>query len=228
MLQIGCEDCAFMAATEPVTEADVESALRDDPDFAIELLHAEYQGLIIRYIKRESWSEFGPDELMVAYQETMLALIEKVREPGFDPSRPLRMLYGIARNKAKDLLRERGHRMNTNEDGYLGAAAADLKNTDLGFEWRLNIGPAEANEFREIVLEIIQTLPPRQRLVARCFVDNYEDFRERNTSKPLAEAVSAVTGKAESVAAVRSDWRFAREKIAAALVRRGYPFIPSE
>jgi len=217
-----------MAATDPVTEADLESALCDDPDFAIELLHAEYQGQIIRYIKRVTWGLLAPDELMVAYQETMLALIEKVRQPGFDPSRPLRIVYTIAGNKGTDLLRGRKHRMNTNEDGFLVAVAADLKNTDLGFEWRLNTGPAEVKEFREILLEIIQTLPLRQRLVARCFVDNFEDFRERNTSKPLAEAVSAVTGNAESVAAVRSDWRFAREKIAAALVRRGYPFIPSE
>ena len=217
-----------MAATDPVTEADLESALRDDPDFAIELLDAEYQGQIIRYIKRVTWGILDHDELMVAYQETMFALIQKVREPGFDPRRPLRIVYKIARNKAVDLRRERRYRMNTNEDGFLGAVAADLKNTELGFQWRLNIGPAEAKEFREILLEIIQTLPPRQRLVARCFVDHYEDFRERDTYRPLAEAVGAVTGKAESVAAVKSDWRFAREKIAAELVRRGYSFIPSE
>ena len=64
--------------------------------------------------------------------------------------------------------------------------------------------------------------------MARCFVDHFEEFHERDTYKPLAEAVSAVTGKSESVAAVKSDWRYAREKIATALHRRGYSFIPAE
>ncbi|GIW88280.1 MAG: hypothetical protein KatS3mg108_2604 [Isosphaeraceae bacterium] len=217
-----------MAATDPVSEADLESAFRDDPDFAIELLDADYQEHILRYIKRETYGLLDPHELLVAYQETMLAMIVLARRPGFDPQRPLRMVQSIARNKGMDLLREHGHSVNTNEDAILDAVAADLKNTDLGFEWRLNIAPAEAKEFRVVLLEIIQTLPHRQRIVARCFVDHFEDFRERDTYRPLAEAVGAVTGKTESVAAVKSDWRFAREKIAAALTKRGYSFIPVE
>ena len=56
----------------------------------------------------------------------------------------------------------------------------------------------------------------------------FEIFRARETYKPLAEAVIAVTGKPESVVAVKSVWRFARDKIVAELVRRGYPLIHLE
>ena len=60
----------------------------------------------------------------------------------------------------------------------------------------------------------------------------YQDIASKATS--LQSAVqslllqSAVTGKTESVAAVMSAWRFAREKIAAELYRCGYTFIQGE
>ena len=75
-----------MAATNPVGEADLESAFRDDPDFGIEFLDSEFREHIIRYIKRETWGLLNPDELMDVYQETMLALIAKTRWSDFDPN----------------------------------------------------------------------------------------------------------------------------------------------
>jgi RNA polymerase sigma factor (sigma-70 family) len=217
-----------MATTGPWSEADLESAFRDSADLGVERLVAEYGEQILRYLKRVTRGLLDTHELMAACQETIVGVIEKVRRPGFDPSRPLRVVYAIARNKGMDALRRRGHRARDNDAVFLDSVADDLKDTDLGFQARLHLGPAEAKEMREIVQAFIATLPPRQRLVAQCFVDNYESFRERDTYRPLAEAVGAVTGKAESVTAVKSDWRFAREKIAAELNRRGYTFIPVE
>ncbi len=217
-----------MAPTDPVSQADLESAFRDDPDSAFELLDAGYRENILRYIKLKTFGLLDEDELMVAYQESMLALVELARRPGFDARRPLRIVYEIARNKGMDILRDHGHRVNTNEDAIVDWVAADLKNTDLGYKWCANIGPTEAKEFRVVLLEIIQTLPTRQRIVALCFVDHFEDFRTRDIYEPLVAAVSVVTGEVESVAAVKSVWRFAREKIAAALARRGYSFIRGE
>ena len=108
------------------------------------------------------------------------------------------MVFAIARNKAVDFLRTRKkHRVNVDYDAILDAVAADTKDTDLGFRWRLKIGSGEAKEVREILLKFIPTLPERQRIVAQCFVDNFELFRPRAIYKPLAEAVSAVTGITE-------------------------------
>src|SRR5437016_693691 len=77
------------------------------------------------------------------------------------------------------------------------------------------------SDFRERILRYITR-------VGRCFIDNYEDFRARDTYRPLAEAVSAITHVTESVAAVKSEWRYAREKIIAELNRRGYTYITVE
>ena len=41
-----------MATTEPVSEDDLESTLRTDPDYAIELLDLCYQEQIVQYISK--------------------------------------------------------------------------------------------------------------------------------------------------------------------------------
>lgn len=216
-----------MATAEPVSETEIESTLRTDPDYAIELLGAFYQEKIIQYIKRETWGRLKPDELMVAYQETMLAFIQKVREEEFDPSRPLRMVNCIARRKGFDQLRARRHRMNTNEDELLGAVADSLKNSEAGFRWTL-LTPSERREFREIVLAEAAKLPERQQIVATCYIDCFEVVINEGSFRTLAEEVGRVTGRKETVAAVKSAWHVAKNKIAPELERRGFNFITVE
>ena len=216
-----------MAATEPVSETEIESTLRTDPDYAIELLDAFYQEKIIQYIRSETWGRLKPDELMVAYQETMLAFIKMVREVGFDPTRPLRMVNCIARRKGFDQLRARKHRMNTNEDELLGAIAASLKNTEVGSRW-VFLTPSERREFSEIVLEEAAKLPERQKIVATCYIDCFEIVINEGSFRALAEEVTRVTGNQETVAAVKSAWHVARKKIAPALQARGFTFITVE
>jgi DNA-directed RNA polymerase specialized sigma24 family protein len=216
-----------MTTAPAISEEVLQDCLRADPDRAVVVLHEGFGLHIARYLKRITWSLLGPEDLKDAYQETLRAFLERVRAPGFEPSRPLRLVYAIARRKGTDCLRRRGYRPNTNEDGILHLVAADLKETDLGFAWRKRMGPAEAKEFREVLLQAVAALPERQRLVARAFIDHFEEFRERDTYQPLARAVSAVTGEPENVNAVKSAWRAARTALAAELARRGYPVEPS-
>ncbi len=216
-----------MATTEPITEEEIESSLRTHPNDAIELLDAFYQEQIIRYIKRETWDRLRPDELMVAYQETMLAFIGRVREEGFDPGRPLGLVYCIARRKGIDQLRARRHRMSTNEDERLAAIAASLTDTEAGCRWLL-LTPTQRKEFREIALAEAAKLPDRQKIVATCYLDCFEVVINERSFRALAEEVSRVTGKQETVVAVKSAWHVARKKIALALERRGYNFISVE
>jgi hypothetical protein len=159
------------------------------------------------------------------YQETIIGMLVKARESDFEPCRSLRMVLTIARNKAIDLLRTRGHKINLDEDAILDVVAADTKGSDILLQWRLHSCPIEARELREILSTFIATLPERQRIIAQCFIDNFEEFRQRDTYRPLADAVSAITGVTESVAGVKNDWRYAREKIIAELQRRGYTYI---
>jgi DNA-directed RNA polymerase specialized sigma24 family protein len=210
-----------MAVIDSVSEAGLESALRENPDRAIEMLATEHREFIVRYIKRATWGLLKPDELMVAYQETMLALVKKVREAGFDPCRPMRMVYTIAWNKGVDLLRARRQCMSTNADGLIEALAASVKDTETGDHWR-RLTPAERKEFREVLVATVQSLPKRQRIVAVCYLDCFEDVLREDSYRPLAQAVSRFTGDAETVANVKSAWHVARRKIAAELACRGY------
>jgi DNA-directed RNA polymerase specialized sigma24 family protein len=219
----------LMATPNPVSEDDLDSAFREGQVFGVQYLVSEFRDLILRHIKRAGRCFLSPDEMAVVYQDTIVGVIERTGQPGFDPCRSLRMVLTIARNKAVDFLRTRKkHRVNIDYDAILDAVAADTKDTDLRFRWRLKIGSGEAKEVREILLKFIPTLPQRQRIVAQCFVDNFERFRPRGIYKPLADAVSAVTGITESVADVKNDWRYAREKIIAHLQELGYDFFRVE
>lgn len=216
-----------MATTEPISESEIESTLRTDPDYVIELLDLGYQEQIIQYIKRETWGRLRTDELMVAYQETMLAFIKLSRETGFDPTRPLRIINCIARRKGFDQLRARRHRMSTNEEEFLGAVAASLKGSEAGGKW-IFLTTSERREFSEIVLEEAAKLPERQKIVATCYIDVFEVVINEGSFRALAEEVSRVTGQQETVAAVKSAWHVARKKLAPVLQSRGYTFITAE
>ena len=204
-------------------ETVLEEAFRLDPDLGIELLDSEFGELIFRRIKRVAWSSSLDDRLDI-YQETLLAMLQRARRPDFDTRRPLRLAQAIACRKAVDHLRKRHHRLNADDDAVLSHIAADLKDTNLGFEWKY-LGPVEWSEFRKALLEVLATLPERQRVVAQAFVDHYEDFKERDTYLPLAEAVGRVTGRRESVVGVKSAWADAKRKIIAEMSRRGFNYL---
>jgi DNA-directed RNA polymerase specialized sigma24 family protein len=187
-----------------------------------------FQDRILRYIKRHGRGFLDTHDRMVAYQETIIGMLVRARRPDFEPCRSLRMVLSIAKYKTIDMLRERGHRINLDEDAILEAVAADTKGSEIYLQWRLHVFPAELRELREILFEFIATLPERQRVVAQCFVDNYEDFRARDTYKPLADAVGAITGVTESVADVKNVWRYVRVRIIEELQGRGYTYIRVE
>ncbi len=210
-----------MATTNPVSEQDLEQAFRASPDFGVESLHEWYSEQIVRYVKRVTHGRLPPDELIAVYQETLLAVLVKARQAGFDPVRPLRFVYRVARNKGLDQLRALKHRPRAYDDQALTAAADALAGTETGHRWDL-LAPADRREFREEVLAAMQELPDQQRIVARCFVDCFEDVIAQNSYLPLAEAVRRVTGGQETVASVKSAWHVVRKKIAPELARRGF------
>jgi len=217
-----------MAATDPISEPELDEAFEQGSEFGIRYLDSECRERILRYIKRCGRGFFDYHDQVDVYQETLIAMHARAQKVDFDPCRSLRMVMTIARHKSFDLLRKRGHRINLNADAILDAVAADTKGSDIHSKWKLHVFPIEQRELREILLEFIATLPERQRVVAHCFINNYEDIRLRDTYRPLADAVGAITGSTESVAAVKSVWRVAREKIIAELRRRGYTYITVE
>src|SRR4051794_12809634 len=100
-----CEGCSLMAATNPVSEAELEAAFREGAQYGVELLDLDYREQIVQYIKRETWGMLDADQLMDAYGKTLLALWNKARKADFDPSGPLRLVYAIAYRKGIDAVR---------------------------------------------------------------------------------------------------------------------------
>src|SRR5262249_10505655 len=160
---------------------------------------------ILRYLKRLTWGLLTAEDLQDAYQETLAALWRQAQQPGFDAERPLRLTYALARRKAIDLLRRRGHNARTNADATL---ALLVQASSLSWHGR-RLWRAEAVELRELLLEIVQGLPARQRLVARVFIDHFDNWGQRDVYSPLTEAVAAVTGQPENEEAIKSCWRAA-------------------
>jgi hypothetical protein len=157
----------------------------------------------------------------------MLELIEVARAPGFDPHKPLALVFTIAHRRVKDKLRRMKHRPNADPDAILEYVGKDYAGSDFGFKWKY-ADNLHWKDFEQALREVIATLPGKQLIVARVFVDNYETFRERDTYGPLAELVSEVTGEQETVAAVKSAWHEAKQKIVRELTRRGFDIFESE
>lgn len=215
-----------MAAHNPVSEEDLEKSFREDPAVGIRLLWDNYSDVILRYIKSEGWGLQDADRLDVL-QQTFLELWQKTQSPAFDIRRVLAIVFQIAKCRVRDTLRRMKHRANSDTDAILGYVAKDYASSDIGQKLR-RPDKVDWAEFRQHLHEVIAALPGRQLIVARIFVDNYEDFRERDTYGPLAELVSAVTGKPETVAAVKNVWLEAKQKIVKEMTRRGFNFLEAE
>jgi RNA polymerase sigma factor (sigma-70 family) len=207
-----------MTAAPAVGEAEVAAALRRDPAEGLALLHAAFGVDVARYLKRLTWGLLAAEDLQDAYQETLAALWRHILQPGFDPEQPLRLTFTLARRKAIDLLRRRGHRARTNAEEVLSLL---VQASSLSWRGR-RLGRAEAAELRELLLEVVQNLPVRQRLVARVFIDHCDGWEPRDVYAPLTRAVAAVTGQEENEEAIKSCWRTARGRIATELRRHGY------
>lgn len=213
-----------MVRAVSITDSELEEQFRLDPEFAITLLHEEYQERITRYLDYATCGLLRPEDLADLYQETMIAVVETTRKAGFDPREPWRIIWTIAKRKSIDARRRWGaFRERTNNDDMIAAVATDLRGTNVGAKWT-GMSRADKGRFPRVLVEIVSSLPERQRIAAVAFVGNFEVFRERDIYEPLAKAVSAMTGQRESVAAVKSAWRFARERIREELARRGFEF----
>jgi DNA-directed RNA polymerase specialized sigma24 family protein len=211
-----------MNASPDVSEDDLLSALRHEPARALTLLHVRFSSHLGRYLRSVTWGLLSVEDLQDVYQETLHGFWIQVQRPEFQPERYLGLLHTIARRKGLDALRRRGHRPRTHGPDVLLKLEADLHSSQLGRAWREKMTSAERSEFRRVLQGIVETLPHRQRLAARVFLDNFEDFGPRDLYEPLAAALAVVTGQPETALGVRSLWRTARATIAAELARRGY------
>ena len=213
-----------MADTKPITEEELEQAFRDDPEFGLALLHEDYRHQIGRYIKAKAWG-LSHENIKDVYQETMVEMVKVTRSPGFDSNRVMRIVYDIAWKRAYDALRRRKFRPKQDVDGAIEQIAKDLSGTRIGLEWKL-LDKVVWAEFRQALSEAVCKLPRKQQIVARCYVDHYEDFGEREIYAPLARIVGEITGEVENVVTIKKLWQEAKKRLVKEL--KEFNFLKTE
>lgn len=220
-----------MTASNPITEEELEEAFRDDPEFGLKVLYADFREQIARYIKSKLWGlppGIKAEAIKDVFQETMAALVPFVRNPDFDWRKPLRIVYKIAENKAADVCRRKGLRPKQDVDGAIERIAKDMAGTNIASRWRMQTS-VEWREFCAALMEAVSTvLTEKQAIVARCFVDNYEDFGERDIYAPLARLVGEITGGDENVVTIKKLWLEAKKRLVKELTRKGFNFLNTE
>ena len=215
--------------SQSTTEEDLEEALRkQDYTFFIELLMVAHGETLKRRIKHYSCGCLNIEEMRDVYQNAMIEVNQKVREPEFRPSRPLAFVNHLIELRTLDARRAKvRQRVVTNTDDLLAAMAEAEKSTGVPAAWRA-MSPEDQNRFmielREIIAEV---LPKGQRIVAQAYFDNFELVANEDWSA-LVDPITAATGKRPTVSTIRSQWRHARQTIADELVRRGFGFLKGE
>jgi RNA polymerase sigma factor (sigma-70 family) len=198
-----------MQEDEPITEEDLEREFRDDPEFAFEMLDAYFREPLLRYIKSCARG-LSSEDLADVYQEALMEMVTVVRSGRFNPEKPLRLIQTIAKRRAIDLARKKKVRTCTELD--LAFIAEDLKDSDIGLEWRL-LGPDGQRRFRRALGAAIDSLPPKQQAAALAFLDVYEEIRRERSYRVLKERIEEMTGEDVTTSQAKSNWHEAKKKL---------------
>jgi DNA-directed RNA polymerase specialized sigma24 family protein len=197
----------------PTFTYDSYGTVLRSPASRLDWLIARFGARIRQWIREVTRGLLSPEDLEDAYQETLRDAWIEICDKEPAPERYLPLIRTIARRKGIDALRRRGHSPHTNSEEAL-ASLVDLRGQRLG--------PLEWLEVHWIVRDTVAGLPPRQRLVAQCYLDHYWEFGLRDTFERLAKLVRARSGKPVTITSVKKLWHRARAKLIAALRRGGY------
>ena len=214
-----------MTTQQLPTEEELTGVLRDDTGLFMQALYEYYAGKIMAWLGTKSFDVLDEHELADAFQETMSAVWQRVEKPGFDPNRPLRMVFRIARNTAVSFLRKRLRiRRVANESDITDLLISNIEGSDLALAVRLQ-SEDEMRRFREILPGIVAELPKRQRAAAMALLECYEDIRHGDKWEQMTESIGALTGKRVTVAAATSATRAALAKIRSELAREEFELV---
>lgn len=177
---------------------------------------AEIDRALARHVMsflRRGFPGVPSEDLADAWQETLTQTFQKASSGEFDGEKPLMpFLCTVARRRVIDFLRKR-----TSGDNVVQAIGEDLRETQVGAEWRA-LEPLMRNEVLDQVRGFVLTLPPKQRTVFQVFADGYPDTRDMEV---LRVRVGEVTGRPETLASVKRALQEGRDKVREFLDRNG-------
>lgn len=215
-----------MEPREPPGEEELAAFLPEDPASFVDFLVDYWGEKIVACIGLESLDSLDTAETEDALQETLIAIWERVSDPSFEPQRPLRMVFTIAKRKAIDAYRKK-MRLKKHvvvDSPMTDLLIADMQGSDLSLAWKF-ADEYEKSRLLEVLPGIVGRLPPRQKSAVLAFKECYADIRAKNKYRLIADAMSQITGQPETIAAAKSALRAGLEKVRNELVRLGIGFV---
>jgi DNA-directed RNA polymerase specialized sigma24 family protein len=182
---------------------------------AFVLIDEQYRIPICAWV-RKYYPGMSVEDLAEMWQDTMVELLKKVRGGKYEgEQRVFSDLCQIISRNTIDLRRK--HRT---RERVLDDIGRTLAGTLTGDHWK-NAQPEQRLELLQLIRQEGTTLPDKQRQVLEAFVAN---FPETEDMQALRRYTSELTGKEETLAAVKGAIAVVRRKLRAVLKRKGYGF----
>ncbi len=205
-----------------VTEEELERLLLEDPQFAVEMIDADYRENIWRYI-RSLCRYFDDDDVHEVYVKTLKDFIRCVKKPDFDPKAPLKLVFHIAKKRVLDRRRAKKVSKVPIFDELLEHIASDMKDTTTRLNWLLM--KSDWPEFRAILEKLIDDLPEKQRDAMNAFVETYWEIRTQGSMQRLAENIRVQYGYDCTASQAADNVRAAIETLEPQLRRAGFNLL---
>ncbi len=211
-------------AVRPVASTDVKTIAKllggnpQEQEEAIRLIDEQLRSVIVAKLRRTA-PGLLPEDVVEAYQETLVGIWQRARSGCFDAKRPLLpLLLTIAQRKAIDGLRQR-RSAEVSYDEMFSAVDERLSRSRVGEAWRAVAAKEDGRRIMTMIRETVAGMPGRQHLVASAVMDF---FPQTPSCEAVRDRIKQMTGMALTAVAVKRAWQEARKKIRAVLVREGY------
>lgn len=205
-----------------VTEDELEELLREDPKFAVAMIDSDYRENIWRYI-RSRCRYFEDDDVHEVYVKTLKDFIRCVRKPAFDPKAPLKLIFHIAKLRARDRRRAKKASAEPTFDALLEFIVQDMKDTTTRLNWQLM--KSDWPEFRATLEKLIDQLPDKQRDAMNAFVETYWEIRTQGSMRRLAEHIRQQYGYDCTASQAADNVRAAIDTLEPKLRRAGFNLL---
>jgi DNA-directed RNA polymerase specialized sigma24 family protein len=167
---------------------------------------------LCRWIRRR-FPAMSAEDLGDAWGSTLVCVLQSVRSRRFATNQPIApWLRKIVYARAADETRRK-----TRQEEILKAACTTLCTGRHAHG--VPAVDATRKEFRDVICAAIKGLPRNQRIVLEAFVDC---FPETQSMEILRSKVSRVTGRAQTLPAVKRALQEGRHKVREFLSSRGY------